>query len=67
MKISLPTIDSDPIPDISPLNIDLVGVQKLLEDLDVHKASGPDNIPPRLLKDTADLMAPLLTLIFQVS
>ena len=64
---SLPTIDSDPIPDISPLNIDLVGVQKLLEDLDAHKALGPDNIPPRLLKDTADLMAPLLTLIFPAS
>ena len=64
---SLLTIDSDPIPDISPLNIDPVGVQKLLEDLDAHKAPGPDNIPPRLLKDTADLMAPLLTLIFQAS
>jgi len=40
---SLPTIDSDPIPDISPLNIDPVSVQKLLEDLDAYKASGPDN------------------------
>ena len=55
------------IPDISPLNIDPVGVQKLLKDLDAYKAPGPDNIPPRLLKDTADLMAPLLTLIFQAS
>ena len=38
-----------------------------MEDLDAHKALGPDNIPPRLLKDTADLMAPLPTLIFQAS
>ena len=64
---SLPTIDSDPIPDISPLNIDPVGVQKLLECLDAHKALDTDNIQPRLLKETADLMAPLLTLIFQAS
>ena len=64
---SLPTINSDPIPDISPLNIDPVRVLKLLEYLDAHKAPGPANIPPRLLKDTADLMAPLLTLIFQAS
>jgi len=64
---SLPKIDSDPILDISQLIIDPIGVQKLLEDLDPHKAPGPDNIPPRLLKDTADLMEPLLTLIFQAS
>ena len=42
-------------------------MQKLLKDLDAHKAPGPDNIPPRLLKDTADLMAPLLAQIFQAS
>ena len=50
------------MPDIPLLNIDPFGVQKLLEDLDVHKAPAPDSIPPRLLKDTA---SPLLTFIFQ--
>jgi len=64
---SLPTIDSDPVLNISPLIIDPIGVQKLLEDLDPHKAPESHNIPPRLLKDTADLMAPSLTLIFQAS
>jgi len=28
-------------------NIDATGVQKLLEDLDIRKAPGPDNIPSK--------------------
>jgi len=43
-------------------NLDPASVQKLLE---AHKALGPDNISPRLLKETGGFMAPLLTLIFQ--
>ena len=39
----------------------------LLVNLDPHKATGPDNIPTKLLKETAQQMAPLLTLIFQAS
>jgi len=35
--------------------------------LDPHKAPGPDNIPTKLLKETAQQMAPLLTIIFQAS
>jgi len=58
---------SDPIPDISLMNIDPISVQKLLVDLDIHKAPEPNNIPPRLLKVTASLMAPLLTFIIQTS
>ena len=64
---SLLTIHGSHTPDISTSDINPIGVQKLLEDLDIHKASGPDNTPSRLLKETASLMAPLLTLIFQAS
>ena len=42
-------------------------VRKLLQELDPHKATGPDNIPAKLLKQTASQIAPLLVLIFQAS
>jgi len=32
-----------------------------------HKATGPDGIPARLLKETASELAPAVTLLFQVS
>ncbi|MCG7868954.1 MAG: reverse transcriptase family protein, partial [Candidatus Thiodiazotropha taylori] len=43
------------------------GVQKLLEGLNPHKASGPDEISARFLKEMAPSIAPALTLIFQAS
>ena len=43
------------------------GVSKLLRKLNPHKASGPDFIPARILKDMADEISPLLTIIFQRS
>ena len=49
-------------------NIDFMiqGISKLLNDLkfNVHKASGPDLISTRFLKQTADVIAPLLQVIF---
>ena len=41
------------------------GVRQLLQELNPHKASGPDLIPARILKDMADDISPLLTAIFQ--
>ena len=61
---SIPEISGEPIPDIPPLHIEIEGVKHLLENLDRHKAVGPDNIPSKLLKETASLMAPLLTYIY---
>jgi hypothetical protein len=43
------------------------GVRKLLRDLNIHKAFGPDQIPSRLLRDFADELAPTLTSIFEKS
>ena len=40
---------------------------RLLADIESHKAHGPDEIPARLLKETAYNMAPILTLIFKAS
>ena len=36
------------------------GVTKLINKLDVSKALGPDNIPTRVLKEIAKVVAPVL-------
>jgi len=46
------------MPDI---NINMQGV---LDLLDVHKAYGPNNIPPRILKEAAYIIAPLVIELF---
>ena len=38
-----------------------------LKSLETHKAAGPDEIPAQLLKDSSELLAPSLTLIYQAS
>ena len=43
------------------------GVSKLLDGIKVNKASGPDNIPARVLKESADATTPILQCIFQKS
>ena len=43
------------------------GVQKLLEDLDPNKATGPNNISPWVLRTSAEIIAPALTVIFKSS
>ena len=46
------------MPDI---NISCKGAHKLLLELKIHKAAGPDSISPRLLREVADIIAPALT------
>jgi hypothetical protein len=43
------------------------GVIKLFKDLNPHKASGPDQIPTRLLKLCASDLAPAIARVFQTS
>ena len=43
------------------------GVRKLLQKTNPRKATGPDNIPARILKDCASELAPILTIIFNKS
>ena len=43
------------------------GVTKLLKNLNPHKAPGPDNITPRVLKELATHISPILTIIFRKS
>ena len=64
---NLPSMEDSTYPAIDSLNITVVGVSNLLHDLEVHKACGPDGISPRLLKETASDIAPMLTLIYQAT
>jgi hypothetical protein len=43
------------------------GVEKLVSKLNPTKAAGPDNITPRVLKELAPFIAPILTVIFKIS
>jgi hypothetical protein len=54
-------------PEISEIIVSEDGVRKLLENLDPHKAMGPDGIHPRVLKQLASSIAPALQHIFQKS
>jgi len=50
-----------------PIIIHANGVAKLLRGLQLHKATGPDQVPARVLKEIADDVAPALALLFQAS
>jgi len=52
---------------IDPLSITVDGIAFLLSGLDVHKACDPDGIYPRLLKEIAHNVAPMLTVLYQTS
>lgn len=54
-------------PDISDLVIKPQGVEKLQRNLNPSKACGPDQIPSKVLKQCADILAAPLTCIFQYS
>ncbi|MCG8046535.1 MAG: reverse transcriptase family protein, partial [Candidatus Thiodiazotropha endolucinida] len=49
------------------IDIQEQGVKKLLDGLNPRKASGPDNISARILKDCSASLTPILTLIFRQS
>ena len=49
------------------IHVQSKGVHKLLSDLKIHKATGPDSIPAYVLKSAADQLAPILTRLYQYS
>ena len=55
------------MPTVADICVSTEGVYKLLKDLPVNKAGGPDDITPRLLKESAKEIAPVLASIFQQS
>ena len=63
----LPSIS--PFPSIPDILISGSGVLKLLHEQKVHKAAGPDQIRPRVLRELSYIIhvAPVLTLIYRRS
>lgn len=64
---SIPTLGTSTVPDMPDIEISVTGVEKLLRNLKVNKAPGPDNIPARILQECASSVAPLLQKIYQKS
>ena len=63
----IPHMGTSPYPDLPPLDITTPGVTKLLKGLNTDKAQGPDQLPPRILKELADVLSTPLTYIFDSS
>jgi hypothetical protein len=64
---TLPDKDNSTTKSMNDIYITENGVIKLLKDLNPHKASGPDQIPTRLLKLCASELAPVIVRVFQTS
>ena len=54
-------------PPIGEIYFDVKGVEKLLSNIDANKATGPDQVPCRILKELSAQIAPMLTAIFTQS
>ena len=63
---SLPSLKRA-FPLMSDFEITEPGILKLLNGLGINKSTAPDNISPRLLKETGAVIAPVLTFIFNQS
>ena len=52
---------------MSDIKISNTGIAKLLWNLNPHKASGPDGVPAKLLKEIANEIAPAISILFQAT
>ena len=66
-KTSLQFLGPSPYPSMGDITVSCEGVFKLLKNLKPHKAVGPDDIPLMLFKEAAQVIAPVITLLFQAS
>ena len=57
-------VSGTPYPEMPQITVTPEGVKKLLMDLQPNKASGPDQLPARILKECAEELAPILSAIF---
>ena len=64
---SMPDKGPSPYDAMDSITITAPGVEKLLQNIQPHKATGPDSIPARLLKERSAELAPALTYIYQTS
>ena len=63
----LPDATQHPVKRTEDLHISVIGVPNLLTNLNPKKANGPDQLPIRILKETANEIVPILHVIFMAS
>ena len=66
MTDHLPTISYPIYPNVENITISIEGVEKTLDNINIHKASGPDKIS-NILKTCSKEISPVLAKIFQQS
>ena len=66
-KSNIPSREGTPFPSMPEIEVTNEGVVKLLLKLNPYKASGPDLLPARVLKEMATEIGLFLTIIFQKS
>ena len=54
-------------PSVPDIDISASGIAKLLSNLNVSKAAGPDSLRPIVLKELSQVIAPAISIIFQIS
>ena len=64
-KTNIPQPEGEPSPTMPDINVTTEGIRKLLQKLNVNKATGPDMIPARILKELSEEIAPFLCTIYQ--
>ena len=58
---------NSPYPEMPDIRINKKGVQKLLKDLNPYKATGPDEVPSRILKIGAEELSTALVILNKLS
>lgn len=59
--------DSQSVPTMPGITVGTNGIEKLLSNLNPHKASGPDKIKPIILKTLSAELSPILQVLFNKS
>ena len=60
----IPSKGTSPFTPMGEITVDPNGVLKLLNNLKIHKAPGPDGLSTRVLKECSSEIAPILALIY---
>ena len=63
----IPSKGTSPFSPMGEITVDPKGVLKLLNNLNIHKASGPDGLSFRVLKECSSEISPMLALIYNES
>ena len=63
----IPSKTLSSVPQMPDITVSLNGVLKLLKDLNPHRAAGPDQLKPIVLRRLWDVIAPVLQVIYQKS